>query len=36
MFATFTPAQEIAGSIAAALFTALLFVGSATTVLPIA
>lgn len=36
MFATFSPARETATSIAAAFVTALLFVSSATSLLPIA
>ena len=36
MFATFAPVRETAASFAAAFVAALLFVGSATSVLPIA
>ena len=36
MIATFTPARETATSIVAALITALVFVSSATSALPIA
>ena len=36
MLATFSPAREAAVSLIAALFTALLFVSSATSALPIA
>ena len=36
MIATFSPARETAISIVAALFTALVFVSSATSALPIA
>lgn len=36
MFATFTPARETATSLAAAFITALLFVSTATSILPVA
>ena len=36
MFATFTPARETATSLIGAIITAILFVSSATTTLPIA
>jgi hypothetical protein len=36
MFATFSPARETTVSLIAALFTALVFVSSATSALPIA